>query len=77
MSKILVKVAGLAVVFAVLFGGVAQAAEAGTRQQQESAAVQSTGETRAVVVGSLAFVLMLGAAGAVFWYTARSRHSPE
>lgn len=41
------------------------------------AAASSTGETRAVVVGGLAFVLMVGAAGAVLWHTARGRHSAE
>jgi hypothetical protein len=80
MSKIIFKVAGLMTVFALLLGGVAQAAESGTgtsSRQQDSAAVQPTSETRAILVGGLSFVLMIGAAGAVLWYTARGRHSAE
>ena len=38
---------------------------------------QSSGETRAVVVGSVAFTLMVATGGAVLWYTARSRHVTE
>ncbi|GAB2992509.1 hypothetical protein LWP59_33435 [Amycolatopsis acidiphila] len=41
------------------------------------AAVQPTSETRAIVVGGLSFVLMIAAAGAVLWHTARSRHPGE
>lgn len=80
MSKIIVKIAGLMAAFVLLFGfgGVAQAAENGTAgSQQDSAAVQPPSETRAVVVGGLSFVLMIGAAGAVLWYTARQRYPVE
>lgn len=82
MWKILSKAAGLAVVLAVLFGGVAQAAPSSgatprTTANQGSAAVEPTSETRAIVVGGLSFVLMIGAAGAVLWYTARGRHSAD
>lgn len=67
-------------IFTLLLGGLAQAAECVTEtgsQQQESAAAEPTSETRAIVVGGLSFVLMIGAAGAVLWYTARGRHSVE
>ena len=83
MSKILVRTAGVvaavAVLFGVLLGGVAQAAEPSGTQQRDNAAVQvqPTGETRAVVVGALSFVLMIALAGGVLWYTARGRHSTE
>lgn len=46
-------------------------------KNQGSAGVSPTSETRAVVVGAVAFVLMLGAAGAVIWHTARTRHTPH
>ncbi|WP_236789258.1 hypothetical protein [Amycolatopsis sp. GM8] len=82
MSKIMIRLAGLVAVFTLLFGGFAQAAENGTpgaaaprTAHPESAAEQPPSETRAIVVGGLAFVLMIGAAGAVVWYTARGRHS--
>jgi hypothetical protein len=80
MWKILSKAAGLAVVLAVLFGGVAQAAPdpaPRTGGAQGSAPVAPASETRAIVVGGLSFVLMIGAAGAVLWYTARGRHFTE
>lgn len=80
MSKIIFRVAGLMTLFTLLLGGVAQAAESVTgtsSQQQESAAAEPTSETRAIVVGGLSFVLMIGAAGAVLWYTARGRDSVE
>ncbi|GHF46124.1 hypothetical protein FHX82_001628 [Amycolatopsis bartoniae] len=88
MSKILVKIGGVAAAVAVLFGvllggvaqaGVAQAAEPSGTQQRDTAAVQvqPTDETRAVVVGTLSFVLMVALAGGVLWYTARGRHSAE
>ncbi|HEX5273084.1 MAG TPA: hypothetical protein VFW33_21455 [Gemmataceae bacterium] len=77
MAKLIFKVAGLMTVFAVLLGGVAQAAPNSTTQHGDAVQPAPTGETRALVVGGLAFVLMVGAAGAVLWHTARSRHSGE
>ncbi|WP_232376304.1 hypothetical protein [Amycolatopsis aidingensis] len=73
---------------AVLFGGGAHPAAAadhgpmagqpvaGQQQdrQNERAARDGSGETRAIVVGGLAFVLMIGAAGGVLWFTARDRN---
>ncbi|MTD54187.1 hypothetical protein [Amycolatopsis pithecellobii] len=82
MSKIMIKLAGLAAVFALLFGGVGGVAQAteGAAVERGPADAQQAGapsETRAVVVSGLAFVLMVGAAGAVLWHTARSRRSTE
>jgi len=84
MSKFLAKVAGLVAVLLVLFGGVAQAATtptSATGSASRAGAVSEpdsgSGETRAVVVGGLAFVLMVGTAGAVLWYTARGRRVTE
>ncbi|KAA9162334.1 hypothetical protein FPZ12_011885 [Amycolatopsis acidicola] len=90
MSKIITRVAGFVAVFMLLFAGVAEAATApssavtpsaaaggATAKTPETDAASSTGETRAVVVGGLAFVLMVGAAGAVLWHTARTRKSTD
>jgi hypothetical protein len=85
MSKIILKITGLLAVFVLLFGGVAQAAQApaspagkeGTQQEDTAVAAQPSGETRALVVGGLALVLMVSIAGAVLYYTARGRHSAE
>ncbi|GAB3504130.1 hypothetical protein [Amycolatopsis cihanbeyliensis] len=76
-----IAVAGLTL--AMLFGGGARPAAAAdhepvTAQQQtqhsEWAARDGSGETRAIIVGGLAFVVMIGAAGAVLWFTARDRN---
>jgi hypothetical protein len=78
MAKIIFKIAGLMTVFALLLGGVAQAAPNSTTEHGDAAMQPApTGETRALVVGGLAFVLMVGAAGAVLWHTARSRYTGE
>lgn len=71
-------VAAAGVVLAVLFGSALPSA-ASTGQppalkQSERAALQQSGETQAFVVGGFAFVLMIGAAGAVLWFTAKSRN---
>ncbi|QWF82180.1 hypothetical protein [Amycolatopsis sp. CA-230715] len=47
-------------------------APAATRGQEAAAA--SGDVTQALVVGGLAFVLMVAAAGGVLWFTARKRH---
>jgi hypothetical protein len=73
-------VAAAGMVLAVLLGSALQAgaSTAPADQQRERAAVQQSGETQAFVVGGLAFVLMVGAAGAVLWFTAKGRnHSPH
>ncbi|WP_116047274.1 hypothetical protein [Amycolatopsis palatopharyngis] len=67
-------VAAAGMVLAVLLGSVPQAAASPADQQRERAAVQQSGETQAFVVGGLAFVLMVGAAGAVLWFTAKGRN---
>jgi hypothetical protein len=80
MSKIILKIAGLMAVFALLFGGVAQAAQTPSPpagKEGNAVSAQPPGETRAIVVGGLALVMMLSTAGAVLWYTARGRHSTE
>jgi hypothetical protein len=80
MSKIILKIAGLMAVFVLFFGGAAQAAQAPTSptgREGNVVAAQSSGETRAIVVGGLALALIVSTAGAVLWYTARGRHSAE
>jgi len=68
MRKVVARPAGLiaavVVLLCVLVGPVLAAAGA-------------SAVTRALVVGSLAFVLMIGAAGAVLWYAARHRGTAE
>jgi hypothetical protein len=44
---------------------------------QGGAAVAPSDETHALVVGGIAFVLIIGVAGAVLWNTARKRHTPS
>ncbi|HKS44705.1 MAG TPA: hypothetical protein VJT49_06235 [Amycolatopsis sp.] len=81
MSKIIFRVAGLLgaamVVVTMLFAGTAQAAGTANESTQGSARVQPTDETRAIVVGTISFVLFVGVAGGVLWHTARGRHSSE
>jgi hypothetical protein len=71
-------VAAAGVMLAVLLGPVLSAGAATgqlpTQQQGEQAAVRESGATQAIVVGGFAFVLMVGAAGGVLWFTARSRN---
>lgn len=76
MSKILLKIGGLVAVFALLLGGVAQAAAMPRRSTPQSA-TPPTGETRTMVVAGISFALMIGTAGAVLWYTARGRRHTE
>lgn len=42
-----------------------------------SASAGPSDETQAWVVGGVAFLLMIGTAGAVLWNTARNRHTPS
>ncbi|GAB3566821.1 hypothetical protein GCM10027445_14280 [Amycolatopsis endophytica] len=83
MGKVVARLAGVFAAVAVLLGllaGPAQAVETPSpaeRTSQGSVAVDPPGETRAVVVGALAFGVMIVAAGGVFWYTARHRQSSE
>ncbi|MDQ0379258.1 hypothetical protein [Amycolatopsis thermophila] len=83
MRKVVARLAGVGAAVAVLLGvlaGTAQAVDAPSpadRGNHSSVAVDPPGETRAVVVGTLSFVLMIAAAGGVFWYTARHRGHSE
>ncbi|GAA3822538.1 hypothetical protein [Amycolatopsis tucumanensis] len=72
MRKVVTRLAAVAAAVALLLGVLA-----GTASAVTSTAVEPPGETRAVVVGTLAFGLMIAAAGAVFWYTARHRGPQE
>ncbi|HVW39721.1 MAG TPA: hypothetical protein VHC18_00045 [Amycolatopsis sp.] len=58
-------------------GRSATSGSAGTAGSTDAAPGPRAGETKAIVVGTLGFVLMVGTAGAVLWYTARNRHLPE
>lgn len=92
MSKIISRIATVVAALLLLLGGTAQAASAATgagsasnsmgaggaaAERENAAATPSTGETRAMIVGGLAFVLMIGTAGAVLWHAARGRHTEE
>ncbi|MFD4192328.1 MULTISPECIES: hypothetical protein [Amycolatopsis] len=72
MRKVVTRLAAVGAAVALLLGVLA-----GTASAVTSAAVEPPSETRAVVVGTLAFGLMIAAAGAVFWYTARHRGPQE
>ncbi|OZM73660.1 hypothetical protein CFN78_09055 [Amycolatopsis antarctica] len=54
----------------VLFGWTFPATAA---VEQEQAATGTDDATQAIVVGSIAFVIMIAAAGAVMWFTAKAR----
>jgi cobalamin biosynthesis Mg chelatase CobN len=56
----------------VVLGETASARERAEQRKQVLAAENSN--TQAFVVGTVAFLLMIGAAGAVFWFTAKHRH---
>ncbi|WP_020670470.1 hypothetical protein [Amycolatopsis nigrescens] len=77
MSKVVSRVlAGVGMVIAVALGGAlpAMAAEPKpTGGGGASTAAASTDVTQALVVGGLAFVLMIGAAAAVLWFTVKHR----
>lgn len=83
MRKVVARLAGLGAAVAVLLAVLAGTAQAtGTpspadRTSQSSVAVDPPSETRALVVGTLSFGMMIAAAGAVFWYTARHRGPQE
>jgi hypothetical protein len=70
------RVAGFFTVFFLMLWGAHPARAAVDAQGARHGAAGSggAGVTQAVVVGALAFVLMLGAAAAVLWFTAKSRH---
>ena len=57
----------------VLFGWTLPATAA--VEAQDQAAAESDGTAQAIAVGSLAFMLMIVAAGAVLWFTMQARDS--
>lgn len=75
-SSVLIAAIGvlLAVLLAMAQPAVANSQGDDVRDRKEQAATDSGAATQAIIVGGLAFVLMIGAAGAVLYYTARSRH---
>lgn len=89
ISKSFTRVAGFvvaAVASALFLLGCAGAAAAttesttptdGATANRGNAAPTSNDETHALVVGGVAFVLMIGTAGAVLWNTTRKRHTPH
>lgn len=72
MRKVVTRLAAVGAAVALLLEVLA-----GTASAVTSVPVEPPSETRAVVVGTLAFGLMIAAAGAVFWYTARHRGPQE
>ncbi|GHF27598.1 hypothetical protein GCM10017786_72320 [Amycolatopsis deserti] len=74
MRKVVARLAAVGAAVALLLGVLAGTASA---VSSAGVAVEPPSETRAVVVGTLAFGLMIAAAGAVFWYTARHRGPQE
>lgn len=73
VSRIAAALSAVGVTFAVLLGSAFPAAAEGASVANQ-AAQQSDGTTQAIIVGALAFVLMIGAAGAVLWFTVRDRN---
>ncbi|OXM73185.1 MULTISPECIES: hypothetical protein [Amycolatopsis] len=74
MRKVVARLAAVGAAVAVLLGVLAGTASA---VSSTGVAAEPPSETRAVVVGTLSFGLMIAAAGAVFWYTARHRGPQE
>lgn len=87
MWKIIARIVPAVAIVLLLFGGTAQAATADaaagatsaprTTGSADAATQHQPTETRAIVVGALAFILMVGTAGAVVWHTARARNTAE
>ncbi|GAA1963719.1 hypothetical protein [Amycolatopsis minnesotensis] len=73
-TRAIAALAALAVTLTVAVPASADTGKAPAATHGQEAAAASGDVTQALVVGGFAFVLMIAAAGAVLWFTARKRH---
>lgn len=65
--------AALTALTLLVTAGVSTATDSPAATAEEAQAADPTGTTQALVIGTMAFLAMVAAAGAVLWYVARGR----